>query len=133
MPRDGRGRCNFLGLTGRSYVVPASTNLTQWENVRTNVGAGGPIVFTDGVTNWPHRFHRVRAERGCPQWRGATGVRRRAGNGNQAAGVVAALTGAAAESAEFDLTPLPARVRQNFASGKRSRIMLTRCRSSSGW
>lgn len=57
---DGRVRFDFLGLNGRSYVVQASTNLTQWENVRTNVGAGSPIVFTDAVTNHPHRFYRVR-------------------------------------------------------------------------
>ena len=56
---DGRVQFDFSGASGRSYVIEASTNLTLWENVRTNVGAGGPIVFTDAVTNAPHRFFRV--------------------------------------------------------------------------
>ena len=55
----GQVRFDFSGASGRSYVIQASTNLTQWQNVRTNVGAGGPIVFTDSVANLPHRFYRV--------------------------------------------------------------------------
>lgn len=57
---DRQVRFDFSGAIGRSYVIQASTNLTQWVNVRTNVGAGGSIVFTDSVTNQPHRFYRVR-------------------------------------------------------------------------
>jgi len=55
----GQVQFDFSGATGRSYVVQASTNLTQWENVRTNVGTAAPIVFADSVTNYPHRFYRV--------------------------------------------------------------------------
>jgi hypothetical protein len=57
---DGRVQFDFNGLSGRSYVIQASTNLTQWENVRTNVGASGPIVFTESFGSHPRRFFRVR-------------------------------------------------------------------------
>jgi hypothetical protein len=56
---DGRVQFDFSGANRRSYVIQASTNLTFWQNIRTNVGAGGSIVFTDSVTNYPHRFYRV--------------------------------------------------------------------------
>jgi hypothetical protein len=59
---DGRVQFDFSGANGRSYVIQASTNLTFWENIRTNVGAGGPIVFTDSVTNYPQWFYRVRPQ-----------------------------------------------------------------------
>ncbi|HEV8695784.1 MAG TPA: hypothetical protein VGQ93_16605 [Lysobacter sp.] len=59
---DGRVQFDFTGMSGRSYIIQASTNLTQWQNVRTNVGAGGPIVFTDSVTNYSHRFYRVQSD-----------------------------------------------------------------------
>ena len=58
----GQVRFNLFGVSGRSYVIQASTNLPQWENIRTNIGAGGPIVFIDGVTNQARRFYRVRSE-----------------------------------------------------------------------
>jgi len=49
----------FNGAIGHRYVVQASTNLAEWINLRTNVGAGGPVVFTESTTHWPHRFYRV--------------------------------------------------------------------------
>ena len=42
-------------------MIQASTNLTQWENIRTNAGVSGPITFTDAFTNYARRFYRVRA------------------------------------------------------------------------
>ena len=57
----GRVQFEFTGANGRSYVIQASTNLTQWENVRTNAGLSGPITFTDAFTNYARRFYRVRA------------------------------------------------------------------------
>jgi len=57
----GRVQFDFRGANGRSYVIQASTNLTDWQNVRTNVGLNGPITFTDSFTNLARRFYRVRA------------------------------------------------------------------------
>jgi hypothetical protein len=56
----GKVQFEFTGNNGRSYVIQASTNLTQWENVRTNVGLSGPITFIDSFANFPRRFYRVR-------------------------------------------------------------------------
>ncbi len=55
-----RVQFEFTGVTGRSYVIQASTNLTDWQNLRTNVGLSGPIKFTDSFTNFARRFYRVR-------------------------------------------------------------------------
>jgi hypothetical protein len=41
-------------------VIQASTNLTDWQNVRTNVGVGGPMTFTGPAANFARRFYRVR-------------------------------------------------------------------------
>jgi len=57
---DGRVRFEFSGANGRSYVIQASTNLTDWQNVRTNVGLGGPVTFTEPAANLARRFYRVR-------------------------------------------------------------------------
>lgn len=56
----GSVQFDFSGEAGRSYVLQASTNLADWENVRTNVGVGGPISFTDSLTRFTRRFYRVR-------------------------------------------------------------------------
>jgi hypothetical protein len=58
---NGRVQFDFNGASGRSYLIQASTNLTDWQNIRTNVGASGPITFTDAFTNYARRFYRVRA------------------------------------------------------------------------
>ena len=52
---------DFTGASGRSYVIQASTNLTDWQNIRTNVGLNGPITFTDSFANFTRRVYRVRA------------------------------------------------------------------------
>ena len=57
----GRVQFDFTGANGRSYVIQASTNLTDWQNIRTNAGVSGPITFTDSFTNFTRRFYRVRA------------------------------------------------------------------------
>ena len=57
----GQVQFDFTGASGRSYVIQASTNLTDWQNIRTNVGLSGPISFTDSFTNFTRRFYRVRA------------------------------------------------------------------------
>lgn len=55
-----RVQFDFTGVTGRSYVIQASANLTDWPNLRTNVGLAGSITFTDSFTNFTRRFYRVR-------------------------------------------------------------------------
>ena len=57
----GQVQFDFTGASGRSYVIQASTNLTDWQNIRTNAGVSGPITFTDSFTNFTRRFYRVRA------------------------------------------------------------------------
>jgi hypothetical protein len=41
---------------GLSYRIQASTNLSTWENISTNLA---PITFTDSTTNFPTRFYRL--------------------------------------------------------------------------
>jgi len=36
-------RSQWGGVNGRTCVIQASTNLTDWQNTRTNFGAGAPI------------------------------------------------------------------------------------------
>lgn len=57
---DGQVRFDFTGASGRSYVIQASTNLTDWQNIRTNVGLNGPITFTNSFANFTRRFYHVR-------------------------------------------------------------------------
>ena len=57
----GQMQFDFTGASGRSYVIQVSTNLTDWQNIRTNVGFSGPITFTDSFANFTRRFYRVRA------------------------------------------------------------------------
>lgn len=49
------------GAAGHPYVVAASTNLTEWVILQTNLaGAGGQWLFTDSdSTNIPGRFYRA--------------------------------------------------------------------------
>ena len=58
---NGRVQFDFTGASGRSYVIQASTNLTDWQTIRTNAGVGGPVTFTDSFANFTRRFYRVRA------------------------------------------------------------------------
>jgi len=58
---NGRVQFDFAGATGRSYVIQASTNLIDWQNIRTNVGVGGPVTFADSFANFTRRFYRVKA------------------------------------------------------------------------
>jgi hypothetical protein len=56
-----RVQFEFTRTSGPGYLIQASTNLSQWENIRTNVGVSGPITFIDSFTNYPQRFYRLRA------------------------------------------------------------------------
>jgi len=55
----GQVQFSFSGLAGRSYVIEASTNLTHWEAVGTNVGGSGPQFFNQGAPGLPYRFFRL--------------------------------------------------------------------------
>ncbi len=56
----GKVQFDFTGASGRSYVLQTSANLTDWLNLRTDVGLNGPMTFTDSLTNLTRRFYRVR-------------------------------------------------------------------------
>ncbi|MDX1953199.1 MAG: immunoglobulin domain-containing protein [Verrucomicrobiota bacterium] len=46
------------GVTGYTYIIEASTNLTNWVAVSTNIA---PFTFTNAVTtNFPYRFFRTK-------------------------------------------------------------------------
>jgi hypothetical protein len=56
------GRFQFVvsGQINQSYVVQASTNLTQWTSLATNVAFTGEIEFLDtNAPTIPHRFYRA--------------------------------------------------------------------------
>jgi hypothetical protein len=51
---------NFLGQSGQTYVVEASTNLLYWSPIWTNLGTGGILSFNDlQAAQHPQRFYRV--------------------------------------------------------------------------
>ncbi len=60
---DGRMQFDFPGTAGLQYIVQASTNLTQWENVRTNLSVGGLMQFSEQASGHPYRFFRVQPAR----------------------------------------------------------------------
>ena len=49
------------GLTGYTYDILASTNLTAWTVIGTvTLGASGSLAFTDtNATSFPKRFYRT--------------------------------------------------------------------------
>jgi hypothetical protein len=50
----------FMGVTGSNYVLQASTNLTTWMPLTTNLAATNWFNFIDPkATNFPYRFYRV--------------------------------------------------------------------------
>jgi hypothetical protein len=56
---DGRFRITLLGETNRTYSVQASTNLTNWVSLATNIAFNGTFNFTDTNTPaLPYRFYR---------------------------------------------------------------------------
>jgi len=60
---DGNVSFAVQGTDGVNYVVEASTNLTTWIPVSTNVPSGGLFQFVDSTaTNQPFRFFRGRVK-----------------------------------------------------------------------
>ncbi len=43
----------------RGYVVQASTNLLNWEDVGAFIAVGGAVDFTESATLQPHRYYRI--------------------------------------------------------------------------
>jgi GH25 family lysozyme M1 (1,4-beta-N-acetylmuramidase) len=55
---NGLFQFNLAGAAGSNYVIEASTNLTDWTPLETNVS---PFTFTDtNAVNLPLRFYRAR-------------------------------------------------------------------------
>jgi len=54
---------NISATIGQTFVVEASTNLTDWNAIVTNTSGMGPTYFSDSdVTIFPSRLYRVRLE-----------------------------------------------------------------------
>jgi hypothetical protein len=48
------------GLAGRSYILQASTNLSNWISLVTNRPVAAPFYLTDpAAANFPYRFYRI--------------------------------------------------------------------------
>ncbi|MEY4384891.1 MAG: hypothetical protein RLY20_174 [Verrucomicrobiota bacterium] len=57
----GQHSVRVTGRAGVSYALEASTNLTSWSALKTNVATGGFFDFTDAAsTNAPRKFYRAR-------------------------------------------------------------------------
>jgi uncharacterized repeat protein (TIGR03806 family) len=53
----------FLGAPGNSYVLEASTNLTDWTPLLTNLATTNVFNLVDpDATNFPYRFYRVQQQ-----------------------------------------------------------------------
>ena len=49
------------GTSGPDYIISASTNLTQWTDLFTNLSPSTPFSFTDtNAASFPDRFYRAR-------------------------------------------------------------------------
>jgi len=53
---NGAVQLSGAGTSGLAYIVQASTDLTTWQAISTNVA---PIQFTDPATNLPARYYRL--------------------------------------------------------------------------
>src|SRR5439155_19907113 len=57
---NGQFQLGFFGITGRTYVLQASTNLVNWIPLNTNVAVTNQFLLTDpGAGNFPYRFYRA--------------------------------------------------------------------------
>ena len=53
---NGQFQCNVIGVAGLAYAIQASTNLTKWTLLATNVS---PYFFSDtNADAAPQRFYR---------------------------------------------------------------------------
>ncbi len=59
----GRFQFDFAGAPGRSYVIQASTNLSDWRDLDSVRASAGPVNYTNTIgPAVPYRFFRVRVE-----------------------------------------------------------------------
>lgn len=57
---NGAVQLNISGLADRNDVLQASTNLSDWVSIATNVPVATPFYVSDvAATNFPSRFYRV--------------------------------------------------------------------------
>lgn len=57
---DSAFQVQFKGVQGRSYVLQATTNLSDWISISTSVAPKDPFYFSDpDATHFPYRFYRV--------------------------------------------------------------------------
>lgn len=57
---NGTIQLQLSGLAGPSYILQASTNLSNWISLGTNVPVATPFLMLDpAATNFPHRFYRA--------------------------------------------------------------------------
>ena len=56
----GQFSFNVTGQSGPDYAIETSTNLTQWSNVFITNSPALPFTWTDGATNSPQRFYRIK-------------------------------------------------------------------------
>jgi hypothetical protein len=57
---DGALQIQFLGRTGQTYILQATTNFEDWVSISTNTPTNSPFRWIDpDITNFPNRFYRV--------------------------------------------------------------------------
>lgn len=58
---DSACEMELRGFPGQTYVIEASTNLSAWSAISTNLADMGRVIFSDAHgTNFPHRFYRAK-------------------------------------------------------------------------
>lgn len=58
---DGQIQFQLTGPADKRYVIQGSSDLSQWQNLSTNVLVGGQVTISDGsATNAVRRFYRAR-------------------------------------------------------------------------
>ena len=57
---DGRFKTTLNGLSGKTYVIETSVDLSSWTPAQTNTLSGTTFDFVDGnITNSSRRFYRA--------------------------------------------------------------------------
>jgi len=60
---DGRVQFDFTGALGRSYIIQASTNLTDWQDMSTVPATATVLSYTNAAgPGQPYRFFRVKSQ-----------------------------------------------------------------------
>ena len=57
---NGQFHLRLGGVAGHTFVIQASTNLTNWESISTNTFSGSTLDFIDSAAmDYPYRFYRA--------------------------------------------------------------------------